>query len=50
MEKKKLYTAPSIRKVRLDIKESVLGDCFSSANPTPAPICQTPTITCVIPG
>ncbi len=48
MEKKKQYKAPSIRKVRLDIKESVMGDCFSSAFQIIAPVCQTTGVNCLI--
>jgi hypothetical protein len=48
-KKKKLYQPPSLKKVRLDIKASVLGDqCFTSTNTISVPVCLT--VTCLPPG
>jgi hypothetical protein len=46
MEKKKLYQAPSVRKVRLDIKASVLGGCQTSPELLIFPTCVTQTVPC----
>jgi len=35
-QSKKVYATPTIRKVRLEVKESVLGTCHSSPVLTPA--------------
>lgn len=35
MEKKQAYEKPVLRKVRLDVKTSVLSACNSSTNATP---------------
>lgn len=40
MEKKRQYEAPAVRRVRLDVKESVLGTCQKSPTFIIAPNCD----------
>jgi len=46
MEKKKLYEAPSVRRVRLDIKQAVLGHCQQSPDWIISPTCDVPGTAC----
>jgi len=45
MKKKKAYEAPTFKRVRLDVKTSVLGVCALSVGATPADFgtCKFPT-------
>ena len=49
MEKKKPYEAPSIKKVRLDIHERVLGGCQTSTDLNVSPTCQIGGGPCISP-
>ena len=40
MEKKKVYEAPKVKRVRLDIKSAVLGYCQMSTGMSPGEFCQ----------
>ena len=42
MTKKKVYEPPSVKRVRLDIKASVLGNYQTSYNTIVAPSCIVP--------
>lgn len=44
MEQKKVYHAPVLTRVRLDVKESVLGKCMMSPEPSPPPDCTNPDL------
>lgn len=46
VERKQAYERPKLRKVRLDIKTSVLSVCRTSLDIDPAPSCQTPEAGC----
>lgn len=46
MEKKKAYEPPAVRRVRLDIKESVLGFCQQTPDWIFAPTCLDPGTVC----
>jgi len=39
MEEKMVYEAPRVKKVTLEIKESVLGNCNTSTDDLPVPAC-----------
>lgn len=46
---KQSYEAPIFKKVRLEVKESLLGDCFLSPTNNPAALgCRTLTAGCVM--
>jgi hypothetical protein len=50
VEKKKPYKRPTVAKVRLDVKSSVLAACFTSTNLSPdIGGCQTVASNCVQP-
>jgi hypothetical protein len=40
MEKKKIYKAPEVKRVRLDVKSSVMGLCQQSPDNEWAPVCN----------
>jgi hypothetical protein len=40
MEKKKIYKAPEVKRVRLDVKSSVMGLCQQSPDWAIAPTCD----------
>jgi hypothetical protein len=42
MEKKKIYKAPEVKRVRLDVKSSVMGLCQQSPDWIIAPTCEIP--------
>jgi hypothetical protein len=42
MEKKKIYEAPKVKRVRLDVKSSVMGLCQQSPDWVIAPTCDIP--------
>ena len=46
MEKKKNYEAPKVKRVRLDIKSSVMGLCQQSPDFIVAPTCNTAIESC----
>ena len=48
MDKKKLYERPSLTKVRLDAKSSVLALCNTSTQQGVAPTCRTPDTPCAV--
>ncbi len=45
---KKLYEAPQVKKVSLDVRNSVLGVCFSSSVGDPTDTCRL-TTSCAFP-
>ncbi|HQN04670.1 MAG TPA: hypothetical protein PK174_04555 [Anaerolineaceae bacterium] len=47
MEAKKTYEAPVVKRVRLDIKSSVMGYCQQSPDFIIAPVCDIPSGGCV---
>ena len=49
MENKKIYQAPKVKRVRLDIKSSVMGYCATSPDMIFASTCDTPGIPCAEP-
>jgi hypothetical protein len=46
-EKKQAYERPVLRKVRLEVKTSVLAVCNISSSTTPAPGCNLPNSNCM---
>jgi len=46
MEKKKVYQAPRVKRVRLDIKSSVMGMCQQSPDFVISPTCVIPETQC----
>lgn len=46
---KKLYEAPQVKKVSLDIKNAVLAACFSSTVSDPYDECGMPLSGCYVP-
>jgi len=44
--KKKVYQPPKIKRVRLDIKVSVMGICQQSPDFNVAPTCETQMVSC----
>jgi len=46
MKKKKNYAAPKVKRVRLDIKSSVMGLCQQSPDFIISPTCENPIISC----
>ena len=46
MEKKKSYEAPKVKRVRLDVKSSVMGVCQQSPDFIVAPSCELPGSNC----
>ena len=46
MEKKKVYTAPKVQRVRLDVKSSVMGSCQLSPDFVIAPTCDSQLVSC----
>lgn len=46
MEKKKIYETPKVKRVRLDVKSSVMGSCQQSPDWVIAPSCDLPGSTC----
>lgn len=46
MEKKKIYETPKVKRVRLDVKSSVMGSCQQSPDWVIAPLCELPGTTC----
>ena len=45
-EKKQVYEKPLLRKVRLEVKTSVLAVCNISNSQTPTPGCNLPASAC----
>jgi len=43
---KKKYEAPVVKRVKLEIKNTILSVCFSSLIIDPTPDCRTPIATC----
>lgn len=46
MEKKKQYEAPVVTRVRLDVKEAVLGYCQQTPDWVISPNCDPPISSC----
>lgn len=46
MEKMKFYEAPKVKRVRLDVKSSVMGLCQQSPDNIVAPTCVTQIVSC----
>jgi hypothetical protein len=46
MEKKKPYEAPTVKRVRLDIKSSVMGYCQQTPDWIITPTCTVPGSAC----
>lgn len=46
MEKKKHYEAPEVKRVKLDVKSSVMGSCQQSPDFIIAPSCDVPGSAC----